>query len=311
MPRGAWPGSCWPLYEVDYPAVEDYLRPGDAALAGPSARGTRSRSVAGDDLASGRPSPTSSPTWRASSARTRSPSAASIPPCRCWPACWPSAPTTSTSPTSTSPAAWIRSRRTCRCPAPIRCWPRTRRRSSPTRTSTTCARAAAWTCAFLGAAQIDGEGCANNSVIGDWHNPKVRLPGGGGGAVMLPTAQARVHVADRAFAPHAGREARLPDVAGRLPRRGHAHRRVLEARRATRAAVVASRNRASTRCASAPASSSTRAEPGRPRCRRHVSGPRSSNSIRTTSSSRMRTCGCAEHRYARSVAGSFVTSQMP
>ena len=42
---------------------------------------------------------------------------------------------------------------------------------------------------FLGAAQIDGEGCANNSVIGDWHRPKVRLPGGGGGAVMLPTAK--------------------------------------------------------------------------------------------------------------------------
>jgi glutaconate CoA-transferase subunit B len=42
---------------------------------------------------------------------------------------------------------------------------------------------------FLGAAQIDGEGCANNSVIGDWHHPKVRLPGGGGGAVMLPTAR--------------------------------------------------------------------------------------------------------------------------
>lgn len=43
--------------------------------------------------------------------------------------------------------------------------------------------------AFLGAAQIDGEGCANNSAIGDWHRPKVRLPGGGGGAVMLPTAR--------------------------------------------------------------------------------------------------------------------------
>jgi len=42
---------------------------------------------------------------------------------------------------------------------------------------------------FLGAAQIDGEGCANNSVIGNWHRPKVRLPGGGGGAVMLPTAR--------------------------------------------------------------------------------------------------------------------------
>jgi glutaconate CoA-transferase subunit B len=42
---------------------------------------------------------------------------------------------------------------------------------------------------FLGAAQIDGEGSANNSVIGNWHKPKVRLPGGGGGAVMLPTAR--------------------------------------------------------------------------------------------------------------------------
>lgn len=42
---------------------------------------------------------------------------------------------------------------------------------------------------FLGAAQIDGEGCANNSAIGNWHSPKVRLPGGGGGSVMLPTAR--------------------------------------------------------------------------------------------------------------------------
>jgi glutaconate CoA-transferase subunit B len=43
--------------------------------------------------------------------------------------------------------------------------------------------------AYLGSAQIDGEGCANNSAIGNWHSPKVRLPGGGGGAVMLPTAK--------------------------------------------------------------------------------------------------------------------------
>lgn len=43
--------------------------------------------------------------------------------------------------------------------------------------------------AYLGAAQIDGEGHANNSAIGTWHEPKVRLPGGGGGAVMLPTAK--------------------------------------------------------------------------------------------------------------------------
>jgi glutaconate CoA-transferase subunit B len=42
---------------------------------------------------------------------------------------------------------------------------------------------------FLGAAQIDGLGQTNVSCIGDWHAPKVRLPGGGGGAVMLPTAK--------------------------------------------------------------------------------------------------------------------------
>lgn len=45
---------------------------------------------------------------------------------------------------------------------------------------------------FLGAAQVDGLGHTNVSAIGDWHNPKVRLPGGGGGAVMLPTARRAV-----------------------------------------------------------------------------------------------------------------------
>ena len=45
---------------------------------------------------------------------------------------------------------------------------------------------------FLGAAQVDGLGRTNVSTIGDWHNPKVRLPGGGGGAVMLPTARRAV-----------------------------------------------------------------------------------------------------------------------
>jgi glutaconate CoA-transferase subunit B len=42
---------------------------------------------------------------------------------------------------------------------------------------------------FLGAAQVDGLGRTNVSCIGDWHAPRVRLPGGGGGAVMLPTAR--------------------------------------------------------------------------------------------------------------------------
>ncbi len=42
---------------------------------------------------------------------------------------------------------------------------------------------------YLGCAQIDAEGRTNVSVIGPWENPKVRLPGGGGAAVMLPTAK--------------------------------------------------------------------------------------------------------------------------
>jgi glutaconate CoA-transferase, subunit B len=41
---------------------------------------------------------------------------------------------------------------------------------------------------FLGCAQVDGAGRTNVSVIGDWHRPRVRLPGGGGAAVMMPTA---------------------------------------------------------------------------------------------------------------------------
>ena len=41
---------------------------------------------------------------------------------------------------------------------------------------------------FLGAVQIDALGRTNVSVIGDPAHPKVRLPGGGGAAVMMPTA---------------------------------------------------------------------------------------------------------------------------
>lgn len=33
VPSGAWPGSCWPAYEIDYPAVEAYLEAGEDALA--------------------------------------------------------------------------------------------------------------------------------------------------------------------------------------------------------------------------------------------------------------------------------------
>lgn len=42
---------------------------------------------------------------------------------------------------------------------------------------------------YLGCAQIDAEGRTNVSAIGSWENPKVRLPGGGGAAVMMPTAK--------------------------------------------------------------------------------------------------------------------------
>ena len=42
---------------------------------------------------------------------------------------------------------------------------------------------------FLGCAQVDAAGRTNVSTIGPWHAPKVRLPGGGGAAVMMPTAK--------------------------------------------------------------------------------------------------------------------------
>jgi glutaconate CoA-transferase subunit B len=43
--------------------------------------------------------------------------------------------------------------------------------------------------AFLGAAQIDAQGRINGSVIGPHATPKVRLPGAGGAAMILPTAR--------------------------------------------------------------------------------------------------------------------------
>jgi glutaconate CoA-transferase subunit A len=33
QPNGAWPGSSWPDYAIDYPAVEAYLEPGEESLA--------------------------------------------------------------------------------------------------------------------------------------------------------------------------------------------------------------------------------------------------------------------------------------
>lgn len=41
---------------------------------------------------------------------------------------------------------------------------------------------------FLGAAQIDRYGSLNTSLIGDWNNPTVRLPGAGGAVEIMPNA---------------------------------------------------------------------------------------------------------------------------
>ncbi len=43
--------------------------------------------------------------------------------------------------------------------------------------------------AFLSGVQFDNAGTVNASVIGDYHTPKVRLPGGAGSAVLIPTAK--------------------------------------------------------------------------------------------------------------------------
>ena len=43
--------------------------------------------------------------------------------------------------------------------------------------------------AFLSGVQIDGQGRINMSAIGDFARPKVRLPGGAGSAMLMPTAK--------------------------------------------------------------------------------------------------------------------------
>lgn len=43
--------------------------------------------------------------------------------------------------------------------------------------------------AFLSGIQFDFHGNVNASVIGDYHKPKVRMPGGAGSAVLIPTAK--------------------------------------------------------------------------------------------------------------------------
>lgn len=43
--------------------------------------------------------------------------------------------------------------------------------------------------AFLGGVQVDGQGRINMSVIGEFDHPRVKLPGGAGSALVLPTAK--------------------------------------------------------------------------------------------------------------------------
>ena len=43
--------------------------------------------------------------------------------------------------------------------------------------------------AFLGGVQFDIEGNLNSTVIGDYAKPKVKLPGGAGSAVLIPTVK--------------------------------------------------------------------------------------------------------------------------
>ena len=74
VPNGAWPGSCWPLYEIDYPAVEEYMdTQGDRSTAH-MAKAPEAKEAPMPELVAA--SPSSSPTSRASSGPARSPSAA-------------------------------------------------------------------------------------------------------------------------------------------------------------------------------------------------------------------------------------------
>ena len=95
--------------------------------------------------------------------------------------------------------------------------------------------------AFLGAAQIDGAGRANVSAIGSWQSPQVRLPGGGGAAVMMPTARRAVvwqtshsprGLVERVdFATSAGASTLVTPLRGLRPARGRRLRaRLLPAR---------------------------------------------------------------------------------
>lgn len=50
VPNGAWPGSCWPYYEIDYPAVERYLEAGPQSLAAHLAQAPESKAPQSKEL---------------------------------------------------------------------------------------------------------------------------------------------------------------------------------------------------------------------------------------------------------------------
>ena len=71
---------------------------------------------------------------------------------------------------------------------------------------------------FLGAAQIDRRGHLNSTVIGDYQQPKVRLPGGGGAPEIAALAKEIIVIIRQSHA-HVRGEARLP-LLGRAPAGG-------------------------------------------------------------------------------------------
>lgn len=148
---------------------------------------------------------------------------------------------------------------------------------------------------FLGAAQVDGLGRTNVSCIGDWHAPRVRLPGGGGGAVMLPTARRAVTWRTE----HSRRT--LVETLDFVTAAGGMHGVVTPiavfTKREGRLALASwHRRRASTRSATVPASPSRRRMPGRRRRRPRRSGRRWLPSTRRAASRPMRASVCAEAR---------------
>lgn len=84
--------------------------------------------------------------------------------------------------------------------------------------------------AFLSGVQIDGQGRINMSAIGDFAHPKVRLPGGAGSAMLMPTAKRvilwrtkhdpRIFVDQLDFVTAAGNVDRVVSPLGVFVRRG-------------------------------------------------------------------------------------------